>query len=121
MVDRGHGHKRREEAVSTHPCPTCKGFCCRDYYLYRIVHMGAEHYQHDCPDCDDGTYGVRSEPEPAPQPVRTAEDERADALAWLRAQAVLPGASPDEKNMLRYAVRALYGGEHVGAANKESP
>ncbi len=69
--------------MTPEPCPECKGRCCRDDLGYRVIHMGAEFYTHDCDDCWDGTYGVRSEPEPAPEPVRTAEEERADVVAWL--------------------------------------
>ena len=37
------------------PCPTCEGKCCRDDLGYRVMHMGAELYMHDCDDCDDGS------------------------------------------------------------------
>ena len=35
-------------------CPTCKDRCCRDLdYGYRVEHMGAESYLHDCEACND--------------------------------------------------------------------
>ena len=82
-------------AVTPEPCPVCKGKCCRDLDLgYRVVHMGAEVYTHDCDDCDDGTYEVCGDPEPFIR-ERTYEDgiaegeRRATAavVAWLNAEA----------------------------------
>lgn len=35
-------------------CPTCNGKCCRSDIGYRVVHMGAESYSHDCEACNDG-------------------------------------------------------------------
>lgn len=52
----------------------CKGKCCRDSTHRRFPHKSAEHYWHACAYCADGT---------VPTP-RTAEDERADVLAYLR-------------------------------------
>lgn len=58
------------------PCPECGGKCCRDmHFSYRVEHMGAECYEHVCDYCRDGTRHV---------PPRTAEEERADVVAWLR-------------------------------------
>ena len=38
------------------PCPHCKGKCCRDIdFGYRVVHMGAQCYMHECDYCEDGT------------------------------------------------------------------
>ena len=70
------------------PCPTCKGFCCGSLYHdewgsppLRFRH--ARTATHVCPDCDDGTYEICGDPEPAPKPVRTAEEERAAVLDYL--------------------------------------
>lgn len=58
------------------PCPVCKGKCCRDEdYGYKVEHMGAECYEHTCEACLDGDKYI---------PPRTAEDERAAILVWLR-------------------------------------
>ena len=41
--------------MTPEPCPVCKGRCCRDIdFGYRVVHMGAEVYTHDCDDCCNG-------------------------------------------------------------------
>lgn len=64
------------------PCPTCKGRCCVNKHGSPAAH-GAALALHSCPDCDDGTYEVCGDPEPAPQPVRTAEEERAAVLDYL--------------------------------------
>jgi hypothetical protein len=45
--------------------------------------MGAECYEHVCDYCWDGTYEICGDPEPAPKPVRTAEEERAAVLDYL--------------------------------------
>jgi len=38
------------------PCPQCKGKCCRNIDSgYRVLHMAAQVYMHDCDFCDDGT------------------------------------------------------------------
>lgn len=94
---------------ASEPCPECKGKCCRDSYRYKLPHMGDEFYEHVCDACEDGTKYA---------PPRTALDERRDVLAWLADQARLPGGSPDEKNMLNWIARAIFGMEHVGAATK---
>ena len=95
------------------PCPTCKGRCCRNIDVgYRVVHMGAEVYTHDCDDCCDGIkYPAQ----------RTAEDERADVLAWLRDVGTSASLSADEMVTLHWVARALYGMEHVGAAKRVKP
>ena len=36
-------------------CPHCKGKCCRNDLNYKVEHMAAEIYTHDCDHCDDGT------------------------------------------------------------------
>lgn len=82
-------------------CPECKGKCCRDEYGYRVAHMGAELFDHVCDACYNGDKYV---------PRRTVEEERADLIAWLKAQG---GRSAwtlvPEVEMLR----------HVGYAKKE--
>jgi hypothetical protein len=38
------------------PCPQCKGKCCRNIDSgYRVLHMAAQVYMHDCDYCDDGS------------------------------------------------------------------
>ncbi len=60
--------------MSAFSCPKCNGKCCRDVvYGHRRTHWAANEYAHDCAFCHDGTV-----------PVRTAEDERAAVVAWLR-------------------------------------
>jgi len=39
-------------------------------------------------------------------------DERAAVVAWLRAEARMPGASPDEKRLLNSITRDIERGEH---------
>ena len=103
------------------PCPTCKGRCCRDIDLgYRTVHMGAEVYRHDCDDCWDGTYEICGDPEPAPKPVRTAEEERADVVAWLMSRADLVWHADAERAIVQEAY-AIERGEHIGAAKGVTP
>lgn len=36
-------------------CRYCQGKCCRDDLNYKVKHMSAEFYTHDCEHCDDGT------------------------------------------------------------------
>jgi hypothetical protein len=37
-------------------CPQCKGKCCRNIDSgYRVLHMAAQVYMHDCDYCDEGT------------------------------------------------------------------
>ena len=103
---------------TTTPCPECKGFCCVNKYGSPAEH-GAALALHSCPDCDDGTYGVRSEPEPAPQPVRTYEDGVATAtariVAWLRqeADAAMEIRFARRAGDFAYAADAIERGEHV--------
>lgn len=113
--------------MTPEPCPACEGKCCRAEngltFPHRIPPRAATPYlQHVCPDCDDGTYGVRSEPEPAPKPVRTAEDERADVLAWLHARidksygvGTVPGTFGYND---RAIAEAFERGDHIGAAKR---
>jgi len=106
---------------TTTPCPTCKGFCCANHNetfapSLRYRHSGMK--WHSCPDCYDGIHEICPDPEPATEPVRTAEEERADALAWLWDVGTSPAMSADEMVTLHWVARALHGGEHVGAAAK---
>ena len=39
-------------------------------------------------------------------------EERAAVVAWLRAEARMPGASPDEKRLLNSITRDIERGEH---------
>lgn len=94
------------------PCPTCKGYCCRDELYYPVVHMGAVWYRHDCDACVDGIEYV---------PPRTALDERNDVLAWLRDVGTSAAMSADEMVTLHWVARAIFGKEHVGYAKKEKP
>jgi len=41
-----------------------------------------------------------------------AHEERAAVVAWLRAEARMPGASPDEKRLLNSITRDIERGEH---------
>lgn len=95
--------------MTPEPCPTCKGNCCG--YTFDLRHKGGHKGNpfHYCPDCDDGTYEVCSNPEPF-VPPRTAEDERGDVLAWLRANTC--GCHNFAGDIER--------GEHVGWAKKPS-
>ena len=94
------------------PCPECKGRCCLDELYYPIEHMGAGWYGHDCESCEDGTKYVMP---------RTALDERRDVLAFLHAAGSASALSPDEKAMINWIARAIFGMEHVGAATKGKP
>lgn len=65
--------------TTTKPCPTCKGECCVNKHGNPAEH-GSALAMHSCPDCDAGlVWTAYTEP----VPVRTAEEERADVLAYL--------------------------------------
>jgi hypothetical protein len=71
-------------------CPTCKGKCCRDTdYGYRVVHMGAEVYMHDCEYCKDGNV-----PQPDPRDATLAHltselaERHAENIEWANASLV---------------------------------
>lgn len=99
--------------MTPEPCPECQGKCCRDSdFGGRVYHMGAECYYHWCDYCQDGDVYV---------PPRTAEDERADVLAWLRDVGTSASMSADEMVTLHWVARAIFGKEHVGYAKKEKP
>ena len=66
-----------ECAFRVNACPTCKGKCCRDTdFGYRVRHMAAECYQHECEDCRDGQV-----PPPDPRDAELAKLRDAIA-AW---------------------------------------
>jgi len=95
--------------TTTEKCPTCKGKCC-GYdadNLHEYGHTGLPF--HICPDCDDGTV-----PEPSPRPVRTAEDERADVLAYLRRAMGFPNPTLPLDRYLALLVESIEDGEHEG-------
>lgn len=107
------------------PCSTCKGFCCGSLYHdewgsppLRFGHVRPA--THTCPDCDDGTYEICGDPEPAPKPVRTAEEERADVLAFLERAATYPNPTAPFSRYVEMLVELIRDGEHVGAAKKAS-
>lgn len=102
--------------MTADPCPTCKGRCCRidGFPVSHGNEWRITPRSHSCPDCDDGTYEVCSDPEPFIR-ERTVEDERADVVAWLRR----PTDPVDEVLTLRWA-REIERGEHVGAAKNKS-
>jgi hypothetical protein len=69
--------------MTTEPCPTCKGECCVNK-RGSVVEHGSALALHSCPDCDAGLVWT-AYTDRAPRPARTAEDERADLLAYLAA------------------------------------
>lgn len=88
------------------PCPECEGKCCRDSdFGGRVYHMGAECYYHWCDFCTDGEKYV---------PPRTAEEERADVVAWLRREIQKCGCDDD-------TAACIERGEHIGAAKVGTP
>jgi len=101
-------------------CPTCKGKCCRNDYGYRVEHMVSrvehmvsEFYWHYCEACGDGT---------VPVPVRTAEDERADVLAYLAYARTFPFTYDKSTTAILDALRELIAqGMHEAWAKKEKP
>ena len=91
-------------------CPECKGKCCRSDLGYRVEHMGAECYEHYCEACHDGT---------VPAPVRTAEDERADVVAYLAHARAFPFTYDKGTPAILDALRELIEqGQHEGWAKK---
>jgi len=91
-------------------CPECSGRCCRDELHYSGTHMSAEYCAHVCDYCHDGT---------VPEPVRTAEDEREDVLAYLSYAREFPfhydKTAPAILDVLRDLIRQ---GTHVGWAKR---
>jgi hypothetical protein len=96
------------------PCAECKGKCCRDVYTgYRHAHADADIHMHDCEACFDGTVPVL---------VHTAEDERADMLAYLAYARAFPFTYATSTADVIDALRELVAqGQHVGWAKKGEP
>ena len=92
------------------PCPECKGRCCRDHYGYRIQHMGAESYEHVCDACYDGDKYT------AP---RTAEEERADVVAYLAHAARFPNPTLPMNKYVDTLRELVACGAHVGFSTKK--
>ena len=86
-------------------CPECKGRCCRDHYRHRIKHMDAEFYEHRCDYCYDGSKYV---------PPRTAEEERAAVVAYLREE----GSINSMLSVLKGAADEIERGEHRREENE---
>jgi hypothetical protein len=96
------------------PCHVCGGKCCWDECGYRIEHMAAEFYEHVCDACLDGDKFV---------PKRTADDERADVLAFLDRAVKYPFPYP-AMSVYRYIetlADLIRKGDHVGLAKEKKP
>jgi len=97
------------------PCPTCKGWCCANH---NEKFGPSIHYQHSgtkvhfCPDCEEGLAWT-AYTEPAPKlPPRTAEEERADVLAYLRQRIEMAQLQVLEQTS--DWADAIERGEHIG-------
>ena len=90
-------------------CPECKGRCCRDHYGYRIKHMDAEFYEHTCDACYDGSKYT------AP---RTAEEERADVIAYLAHAATFQNPILPMNRYIETLRENIENGEHIGWSKK---
>ncbi len=102
--------------MSTKVCPTCYGWCCRNGYDKHLQGPGA----HTCPDCEAGL-AWEAYTELAPRPVRTAEDERADVLAYLDYAATFPFYYNKGAAAVIGTLRELISqGTHEGYAKKAS-
>ena len=95
-------------------CPECKGRCCRDHYGYRIAHMDtdAEFCEHTCDACYDGSKYT------APL---TAEEERADVIAYLAQAARSPQPKLPMNQYMDTLRELIECGAHVGFSKKEKP
>lgn len=92
-------------------CPECMGRCCRNDLGYPLAHLNWDVGEHWCEACFDGT---------VPVPVRTAEDERADVLAYLAYARAFPFTYATSTADILDALRELIEqGQHVGWAAKE--
>ena len=96
-------------------CPTCKGWCCANH---NAKFGPSIHYQHSgtkvhfCPDCEEGLAWT-AYTEPAPKlPPRTAEEERADVVAYLRQRMEM--AQLQVLGQTSNWADAIERGEHVG-------
>jgi hypothetical protein len=91
--------------TTTEKCPTCKGECCVNKHGNPAEH-GSVLAMHSCPDCDAGLVWA-AYAEPSPRPVRTAEDERADVLAYLAYARTFPFPHPSNTAGVLDALRDL--------------
>ena len=92
-------------------CQHCKGKCCRDIdFGYRVVHMGAQCYMHECDYCDDGT-----EVKPSSDPKLDGTD-LAHPAWWRGNDAGLDGAVY-QINKILDLIEA--GEEHNGKFNSQ--
>ena len=100
-------------------CPTCEGWCCRDGSEMHVTHRNARYAKHVCPDCDAGLVWT-AYTEPAPKPVRTAEEERADVIAYLAYARSFPFTFETRTALVIDTLRDLIDqGTHIGWAKKE--
>jgi hypothetical protein len=98
--------------MTTEKCPTCKGKCCADKYDVRGPHVPVDdpfddsfiYWDHACEDCVNGSKFVHQ---------RTAEQERAAVVAWLRECALDPEATGAEMRLLQEHATRIERGEHV--------
>ena len=95
--------------MSTEVCPTCEGLCCREGSEMHSMHRVRVYTKHVCPDCDAGLVWA-THTEPASRPARTAEDERAAIVTWLRWRA--SDASPTAEAALLDVADEIDRGEH---------
>lgn len=100
-------------------CPACRGFCCRADSGMAVEHRAGRYARHVCPDCDSGLVWA-AYTEPAPRPVRTAEEERADVLAYLAYARTFPFTYLKGATAIIDAIREhIEQGQHEGWAAKE--
>jgi hypothetical protein len=103
--------------TTTEKCPTCKGECCVNKHGNPAAH-GSVLAMHSCPDCDAGLVWT-AYTETMPRPVRTAEDERADVLAYLAYARAFPFTYATSTADILDALRELIEqGQHIGWAKK---
>ncbi len=99
--------------IQPESCHECKGKCCRNDLGYSRVHMDWEAGEHWCEACHDGT---------VPVPVRTADDERADVVAYLAYARTFPFHYHKDAPAIIDALRELIEqGQHEGWAKKGKP
>ena len=104
---------------TTEPCPICEAWCCRDVSGTPVMHRAVRTAKHVCPDCDSGMVWT-GYTEPASRPVRTAEDERADVLAYLAYARTFPFHYLKGATAIIDAIREhIEQGQHEGWAAKE--
>jgi len=82
-----------------------------------VEHRAGRYARHVCPDCDAGlVWAAYTEP----VPVRTAQDERADVLAYLAYARTFPFTYATSTADILDALRELIEqGQHEGWAAKE--